>query len=195
LAYWFNGDVAAALAALRTGLSLNPNDTEIMSDLGLCHAVLMEWDAALPLLRDSYARNPGQPSNSRIGVALYHYMHGQYWDALIEMRRARIENVVQGYLVVACAAAHLGLTDEAQEAIQAVLKIDPAYGDHAIADLTARNVHPSIVEAVVDGLRKAGLPGRDTGVPQKGDGGPHPVDRRHAAPEDDAGSLAHGMSR
>lgn len=164
LACWFGGDVAAALAELRTGLSLNPNDTEIMSDLGLRHAVRMEWEEALPLLRDSYARNPAQPPNHRIGLALHHYMQGRYRDALAEMRRGTVRHVVQALVVVAAAAAQVGETAEAGGAVQAILAIDPDYGDHVVEDLVGRNVHPDIIAAMLEGLRKAGLPGRDTGV-------------------------------
>jgi tetratricopeptide (TPR) repeat protein len=168
LTYWFSGDVAAALAELRTGLSLNPNDTEIMSDLGLRQAILMQWDEALPLLRESYARNPAQPGNYRIGLALYHHMRGDYREALAEMGRMTVEHVVQAFVVVASSAAQLGLAAEAGAAVRAILRIDPAYGDHVVADLAGRNVHPEIIAAMVEGLRKAGLPGRDTGVPRQG---------------------------
>ncbi|WP_137180718.1 hypothetical protein [Roseomonas sp. AR75] len=170
LAYWFGGDVAGGLAELRTGLSLNPNDTEIMSDLGLRHAVLMQWDEALPLLRDSYARNPAQPGNYRIGLALYHYMQGRHAEALAEMRRMTVEHAIPAFVVVASAAAELGLAAEAEAAVQAILRIDPAYGDHAKADLMARNAHPDIVAAMIEGLRKAGLPGRETGCPRESPG-------------------------
>ncbi len=167
LAYWFGGDITAAFSELLVGLSLNPNDTEIMSDLGLRHAVRMEWDAALPLLGESYVRNPAQPTNYRIGLALHHYMHGRYREALIEMQRGTVRHVVQALLVVAAAAAQVGETAEADAAVQAIRAIDPAYGDHLVEDLTGRNVHPDIIAAMVDGLRKAGLPGRDTGLPRE----------------------------
>ncbi|WP_237216558.1 hypothetical protein [Falsiroseomonas oryziterrae] len=164
LAYWFGGDVAAGFAGLRTGLSLNPNDTEIMSDLGVRHAVRMEWDEALPLLRESYARNPAQPGNYRIGLALYHYMHGRYHDALVEMRRMTVANVIPAFVVVASAAARLGLAAEARAAVEAIERIDPTYGDRVVADLEGRNVHAEIIAAMLDGLREAGLAGRDTGL-------------------------------
>ncbi|WP_198368800.1 tetratricopeptide repeat protein [Roseomonas rosulenta] len=161
LACWFSGDAAAGIAALERGLALNPNDTELMSDLGLRHAVMMRWDRAVPLLEDSYARNPEQPANHRIGLALWHYMAGRYEEALVEMRRANPQHVVQGFLLVAAAAAQLGRKAEAEAAVRSVLGIAPDYGDRVVADLEARNLHPSMIAAVVDGLRKAGLPCRD----------------------------------
>jgi adenylate cyclase len=163
LAYWFSGDVEGSLASLQTGLALNPNDTEIMADLGLRHALLMQWDKAVPLIEESYARNPAQPTSYWIGLALHHYMVGRYHEALVEMRRAHPEHVVHGFVVAAAAAGQLGLRDDAAAAVRSILRVAPGYGDRVVADLTARNVHPEIVAALVEGLRKAGLPGRDMG--------------------------------
>jgi len=165
LAYWFSGDPAASLESLRRGLALNPNDTEIMADLGLRHALLMQWDKAVPLLEESYARNPAQPGNYRIGLALHDYMNGRFAEALMHMRRAKPDHVVHAFIVVAAAAAQLGLREKAGAAVQSILGIAPDYGDCVIADLEARSVHPEMIAAMVEGLRKAGLPGRDTGSP------------------------------
>ncbi len=164
LAYWFSGDVAASIAALKTGLELNPNDSEIMADLGLRQALLMQWDKAVPLLKGSYERNPAQPGNYRVGLALHHYMEGRYEEALVEMRRANPQHVVHGFIVVAAAAAQLGRRQEAEAAVQSILGIAPGYGDRVAGDLKARNLHPQLIAAVVDGLRKAGLPGAEMGL-------------------------------
>lgn len=195
LAYWFTGDTAGGLSELRTGLSLNPNDTEIMSDLGVRHAVRMEWDEALPLLRESYARNPAQPGNYRIGLALYHHMHGRYRDALAEMRRMTVANAVPALVVVAAAAARAGLADEAEAAAQAILRIDPGYGDHVVADLQARNVHADIIAAMIEGLREAGLPGHDTGLPGTAHAAHRAALRPSVVPGDRAAGRAYRMSR
>ncbi len=136
-----------------------------MADLGLRQALLMQWDEAVPLLTGSYARNPAQPGNYWIGLALHHYMEGRYEEALVEMRRANPQHVVHGFIVVAAAAAQLGRRQEAEAAVQSILRIAPGYGDHVADDLKARNLHPEVIAALVDGLRKAGLPGPDRGLP------------------------------
>jgi len=63
------------------------------------------------------------------------------------------------------AAARLGLQQGAEAALDAVLLIDPNYGDHIVADLTLRNLHPDLIRVVADELRKAGLPGSETTSP------------------------------
>jgi adenylate cyclase len=159
LACWFAGDVCGCLAALEASRALNPNDTDVMADLGLRYALLTEWGKALPLLEESFVRNPAQPSTYRVGLSLYHYAHGRYEAALAEARRIDAPNIVHGFVAVAAAAGQLGLQTEADAAVKAILKIDSGYGDHVVADLKVRNLHPDLIRTLVDGLLKAGLPG------------------------------------
>ncbi|MBS7813806.1 tetratricopeptide repeat protein, partial [Roseococcus pinisoli] len=162
-AYWFNGDVAGALAAFGAGLTLNPNDTDLMADLGLRYANLGRWQDALPLLEGSYARNLAQPGTYRVGLAQYHYVHGRYEDALAEARKINAPHVLYGFVLIAAAAAQLDLHQEAREALEQLLALDPNFGDRIVSDLTLRHIHADIISAVLDGLRKAGLTGREMG--------------------------------
>ena len=161
LAYWFAGDVRAGMEALSWGRNLNPNDLAIMADLGQRYAILADWDNAVPLLEASFALNPAQPGNFRLGLALYHYAHGRYEEALSQAARVDAPNVVYGHIMVAIAAAKLGRAAAADAAVSRILSIDPMYSDHLVTDLTARNVHPELIDKVVEGLRAAGLSGRD----------------------------------
>jgi tetratricopeptide (TPR) repeat protein len=164
LACWFAGDTREAIAALEVAHALNPNDTEIMADLGLRYAMQTEWDKAVQLLEESFARNPAQPSTYRAGLSLYHYAGGRYDKALAEARRIEAPGIVHGFVVLAAAAAQLGLQREAGAAVRSILAIDPQYGDHVISDLSRRHLHPELIRTVVEGLRKVGLPGSETGL-------------------------------
>ena len=155
MAHWFLGDVGSALSALEAGLGLNPNDTDIMAELGVRYANLAEWDRAVPLIEGSYARNPAQPSTYRIGLALWHLWHGRFAPALAEAHRVDAPDVVFGHAAAAVAAAGLGLHAETARAIGALRAVDPGYLSRAEADLTQRNLHPRLVRLVVEGLAKA----------------------------------------
>ena len=157
LARWFSGSVAGALDALETGRALNPNDTTILADLGQRYAMLARWDEAVPLLEESFATNPSQPGSYRIGLFLYHFTHGRLAEALREARRVNVPQVLYGHVAVAAAAAELGLQDEAEKAVAAILALDPDYGARVRADLEARHVAPEVVPLIVAGLAKAGL--------------------------------------
>jgi hypothetical protein len=55
------------------------------------------------------------------------------------------------------AHAQLGEMDEAKKAVAEILEIDPHYADHIKEDLFRRNHAPEINDAILAGLRKAGL--------------------------------------
>ncbi|MDB5376173.1 MAG: hypothetical protein JWR00_619 [Rubritepida sp.] len=173
-AYWFSGDVDSALTTFIAGLALNPNDTDLMADLGLRYANLGRWKDAVPLLEGSYARNLAQPGTYRVGLALYHYVHGRHEDALVEARKINAPHVLYGFVLIAAAAAQLGLHQEAREALRRLLGLDPHFGDRIVSDLTLRHIHGDIISAILDGLRKAGLTGREMGTAI----GPRPVPLR-----------------
>lgn len=155
MAYWFQRDVSSALAALETGLDLNPNDTDVMAELGIRCAILADWNRAVPLLEGSYARNPAQPSGYRMGLALWHFWHGRFDAALQEARKVDAPSVAYGHVAVAVAAAELGMREEAARAIDALRRIQPDYLSRAEADLVGRNLHPRLVRMMTDGLAKA----------------------------------------
>ncbi len=145
-------------------MALNPNDTDLMADLGFRYSITSQWVKGLPLLREAYARNPALPTVYRIAFFLDHYVNERYEDALAEAKRIEAPNIIFGYAALAITHAQLDQQQEAAAALKPILAIDPQYGDHVLTDLEKRNVHPDLIRAVVDGLRKAGLPmdGRPT---------------------------------
>jgi adenylate cyclase len=161
VAHWFANDVSTSIQALEIGRQLNPNDTTILAELGQRYAFLMQWEKAVPLLEAAFDHNPAQPGIYRIGMFFYYLAHGRFEQALHEGRRVHAPHVVYGHVAIAIAAAELGRKQEAAEAVRRILAIDPSYGDRVVHDLESRNLHEVLIAQVVDGLRKAGLPGRD----------------------------------
>lgn len=157
LAYWLTNDVGLSLSTLRRGLALNPNDTEILSELGVRLVMRMQPEEGLPLLRESYARNPAQPSGYRLGLFMDHYVNGRYEMALAEARKIEMPDVPYGQMAVAVASAQLGYEAEAKAAIDQVRALNPNIGNVIKEYLAARNLHPDLIALIVDGLRKAGL--------------------------------------
>lgn len=157
MALWFAGDIKAGLAALETGLALNPNDSEIMADLGLRCALRADWTRATRLLDASFARNPAQPGHYRIGLSLAHFAHGRFEAALAEARRARMKDLPFAWSCEAIAAARLGLRRDAAAAVAALVALDPDCGARITDDLARRNLDPDLARAIVAALRDAGL--------------------------------------
>lgn len=157
LVYWLMNDVERSLAAGERGLALNPNDTELLAELGMRYCMRGMLDIGVPMVDQAFARNPILPGHYRIGPFLARYEAGDYAAALIEARRIGIPSTVYGHIALAIAHARLGNTAEAAAAVERILAIDPAYGDHVHLDLAKRALHPDLIEAVADGLRLAGL--------------------------------------
>jgi TolB-like protein/tetratricopeptide (TPR) repeat protein len=157
LVHWFRGDPPGALAVLERSLAANPNDTKVLAELGLRHAMLGDSERAENLLRASFYLNAGQPAVYRMGMFWVQLARGNYAEALAEARGADAPDFVHSHAAVAIAAALLGRRQEAEIGLQALLQVDPDYGDHAIADLNVRSIQPDLSRLWLDGLRKAGL--------------------------------------
>jgi adenylate cyclase len=157
LVYWLMNDVNRSFAAAEQGLALNPNDSEIMADLGGRLCLAGNWERGMPLVQEAFARNPDQPGLYRIVTSLRFYLDGRYKEALAEIEKANIPSVIHYHVILAMAHAQLGQMKQADAEVKEVLKIDPAYGENVIADLRKHNVYPDLIHAVVEGLRKAGL--------------------------------------
>jgi adenylate cyclase len=157
MALWFLHDVEGSIQAARRGLEVNPYDTDLLADLGLRLAQRARWDEAMPLIREAYARNPGAPVGYHIATFLHEYMTGDYQAALESANKVQTPNVLYGAVARAIAHAQLGHMDEARRSVAEILAIDPHYGSHVREDLAKRNHVPEIIEAVAQGLEKAGL--------------------------------------
>jgi TolB-like protein len=161
LVYWLMHDVERSLETAARGFALNPNDSEIMAEFGGRMYLTGQWAKGLPLVKEAFARNPAQPGLYRVVLFLDHYFNGRFEDALGEAKKMDLPGVIHMHVAQAMAYAQLGRMQEAAAALERVLAIDPAYGEHVVQDLEGRNVHPDIITAAVEGLRKAGLPVTD----------------------------------
>jgi adenylate cyclase len=70
-------DVDQSLQAAEAGLALNPNDSELMAELGARYCYRGMWDKGLPLLKVAQEYNPGQPDAYRLPIFLRAYLDGR----------------------------------------------------------------------------------------------------------------------
>lgn len=157
LAYWFSGDTVRSLESYETAISLNPDDTDLMADMGLRFCFLMDWKRGVPLIENAYQQNLALPSNYRVGLMLYHFWAREYEKALQQARLIDAPDVVYNHLAIAVCAVRAGLYDEAHRAIVALERLDPDYGKRIASDLAWRNVHPRLAQDLVAASCEAGL--------------------------------------
>lgn len=157
LAYWFSGDTARALESYQSALALNPNDTDLMADLGLRYCQLMEWEKGVPLVEESFRRNPNQSGTYRMALVLYHFSEGHYEEALRQAQLLDAPDVVYQHLAVAACAARLGMHEKAEAAIANLVRIEPDYERRMTSDLASRSIHPRLAQNFIRALREAGI--------------------------------------
>jgi TolB-like protein len=157
LAYWFSGDTVRSFESYQTAFSLNPNDTDLMADMGLRFCLQMDWERGVPLLEESYRRNPCQAGSFRMGLVLYHFSEGQYEEGRRQAQLIDAPDIIYPHVVAAVCANRLGLRGETREALSRIERMEPDYASRVVFDLAARNVHPKLSQDLIVALREAGL--------------------------------------
>jgi adenylate cyclase len=157
IAHWLRREVPLSIAAYEHALALNPHDSDILADLGRAYSLTGDWDKGIPLIREAFERNPAQPSWYRMFIAIFHYMHGRYAEALDEAQKIGTPNLVYTHVVLAMIYGQTGSRDDATNEINEILRLYPNFGDKAVFEFERRNIDPAIIARMVDGLKKAGL--------------------------------------
>ena len=158
VARWFEHDVEGGLEAAKQGLALNPNNTILIGELGIRYALLARWEESRAMTDRLFALNPKAPAGYRRAIFIDAYMHGDYRTALTELLSAERPLNLYDHVFRAMTYAQLGDIQNAKAAVAQIVAIDPKYGERVTADFRKRNAHPSIIRAIEDGLKKAGLP-------------------------------------
>ena len=118
-----------------------------MADLGLQWALLADWDRAVPLLEEAFARNPALPSTNRIGLSLYHFANGRFGQALAEAAQIRTPHIAHGFVAQAIALVRLGRKDEAAAAVRRILGVAPCCSRRGmLAELAGASVNGALAK-------------------------------------------------
>ena len=153
----FFGDYDAAKEMVDRAVTLNPNAAMIWDQRGWTYQRAGEAEEAIRSFERANRLSPVDPllfaRLTGIGVALISL--SRFDEALAAARRSLGEKkTAQGYRCLAAALAHLGRDAEAKNAAAKLLEMEP---DFLIAEWVARGGHWRS-GALIDGLRRAGLP-------------------------------------
>ena len=153
----FFGDYDAAKEMVDRAVTLNPNAAMIWDQRGWTYQRAGEAEEAIRSFERANRLSPVDPllfaRLTGIGVALISL--SRFDEALAAARRSLGEKkTAQGYRCLAAALAHLGRDAEAKKAAAKLLEMEP---DFLIAEWVARGGHWRS-GALIDGLRRAGLP-------------------------------------
>src|SRR5580765_7668158 len=87
-----------------------------------------------------------------------HFHKAEFEQALERANRVDVPGLFWPYLVVASACGHLGRRAEAAAAVRDLLALDPEFAAHARSNVGTWHFASGLIEPILEGLRKAGLP-------------------------------------
>jgi TolB-like protein len=161
VALFFRKETAACLSAAERAMDLNPFD-------GSNEAIFLitfagDWERGCALVRRAMEWNPHHPRWYEVVLALNEYRLRRYRAALGEMVKA---NPPEGFRKSALFAAIHGQLGESAAAGNALSDLLARKDDFARSgrELFAKWFDPQLVEDLMDGLRKAGLPASLSGA-------------------------------
>ena len=154
------GDVDAGLAFIDDALALNPNLAAAWNYGGWVRAMAGEHQSALEHFERALRLSPRDPNvfHTRLGIAYTNFLIGHYDKASSAAREGlRDQTWLGGLRILAASKALAGQLEEARQAIDRLLQLDPAVRISNLKDRISP-LRPEDFAKYADALRKAGLP-------------------------------------
>lgn len=144
-----------ALTEYVQALELNPNDSDIITEYGDALNYSGQPERAVELFHKAMRLNPHFPDWYLWCLADAYDTMGRHEDVIASVKR--MHDPSEGQRLLAANYAHLGMMNEARQAVREVLRLQPHF---SIRQWGERVPHRDRValERFVEGLRKAGLP-------------------------------------
>jgi TolB-like protein len=150
----YRKDHDASLSAFETALHLNPNDTDIMSNMGDALAHCGRSEEAITLLNRALLLNPFYPDQYLWYLGGAYFNLKQYEEAVTTLKR--MNSPTEGRRLLAACYAYMGKKEDAKFQASKVLEAYPNFNlDHW--ENVQPDVNPEDTEHFVNGLRLAGL--------------------------------------
>jgi len=140
-------------AEVQRALDLNPNDPEILADIGHYLAFMGEFERGIELSGRARRLNPLHPGWYYFSLVRYHYNKRDYAAAVAEIERISMPGFYWSHLFNAAALGQLG-RPEAGTALARMNELKP--GVVPREELEQWNAAPDDLEHLMQGLAKAG---------------------------------------
>lgn len=150
------GNFSESRRLQREALALNPNDPDTLAQLGWRLAVRGDFSEGVPYLERAIERTVNPPGWYFHLISIDHYLKGQYAEMLETAKRGAMDNSGIAWSLVAIANGALGNQAAAKEALGRMAAAAPGFLSDPAAVYRVHRATDQIVDALVDGLRKAG---------------------------------------
>jgi len=156
--YLFKRQHEEAIRKGETAIKLNPNGAEAHAQFGFILCLSDKTELAIKLFKRAIRLNPIPPPHYYHFVAMAYRNIGKYEKAIEWTEKALIDNPDQlsAYLTLSACYSSLNRPDEARNAVEEVLRINPNFSlKHYANTLPYKNQETT--DKFVGALRKAGL--------------------------------------
>ena len=160
LTYFFRGEHERGKIEGHRTIDLSPNNALWLSMIGIRFAHQEDFEHGVPMVRKAMALTPHPPSWITMPFFFDHYHHGQYEEALTEVKGMDLGGDFRGPLFLAAAYGQLGRPDDAGQALDELRASWPRPVGELRRELIERHaLSPALTDHLMEGLAKAGLEG------------------------------------
>ena len=138
-------------------VSLNPNDSFILADLGTWMGYAGQWEIAREWVAKSMQLNPKHQSWLWQTWHLNHFLKGEYRESRDYALKMNLPNNYMVQASLTAAYAMNGEQEKAEENLKHVLELRPNYAEDPRLPFRTRGMPKELIESIMEGLRKAGL--------------------------------------
>ena len=157
LSYYYRREMALFRETAEQALSLAPNRSDMLANLGMHLAHDGQWERGLALLDKARVLNPLHPGWYYFPYALDRYRRGRYDEALLAARQLNLPQFFWEPVYIAMICGQLGRDQEAQTALARLLELRPDMVTEAARVIAMVVPDPALVAHCIEGLHKAGL--------------------------------------
>lgn len=127
IAKFNHGDHEGFRKAARTALRLNPNDAEVLADMGSHFIQLDNSDEGKEMVEKAMKISPGHPPWYHLAVVIYHYTRNETNQAIHHSRQYVREKTLSAYILLTASLVQGNHKAEADETFQKLLKNRPIF--------------------------------------------------------------------
>lgn len=155
--FFLRSERDSCLREAETAFALNPNNPSCISWVGWARALYGDWEPGLALLAIGMRLTPFCPGWYYAAPFFDYYRQGMYPEALAAARQFNTPQLFWDPLLLAAALGQMGMELEARAEVERLLELKPDFPARASFLIGLYAKSPSLIEATLDGLRRAGL--------------------------------------
>lgn len=164
-----SGDYEGFRKAARISLNLNPNDAEVLADMGSHFIQLDNSDEGKLMLEKAMTLSPGHPPWYHLAITIYHYTRHESDRAIHHARQYAQEGSLSSNMLLAASLAQGNRVDEASEVYKRLLKSRPVFASDYHRIIQDWPLPQGMREMMLADLVKSGLEERVVSLDSKRD--------------------------